>query len=382
MKKICVLTGSRAEYGLLKPIMLAIQNHSGLRLSLIVTGMHLSKEHGYTVNEIIKDGFEVAEQVDMGNGGSTGYGMAHSIGIGIQKIAASLKRISPDILLVLGDRIEPLSGVIAAAYMNIPIAHIHGGDTTRGGLDESARHAITKFSHIHFPATKKSAERILKLGEDSWRVHIVGAPSLDNILHQKLLQKNVIEKRLNLDLSKETILLVQHSVTTEPENARFQIIETLEAIRELKYQTVVIYPNSDAGSADIISQIKKYARYPFIKSYKNLPYIEFLSLMKYVSVMVGNSSSGIIESSPFRLPIVNIGIRQEGRERSDNVLDTPHRKDEIIKSIKKALFDMKFKNKVKNSKNPYGDGNTGQRVADILASIPINKSLLQKKIAY
>lgn len=382
MKNICVLTGTRAEYGLLKPVMNAIREHLHLELSLIVTGMHLSEEFGYTVDEIIKDGFEITERVEMNPEEDTGFSMAQSTGRGIIGIADALKRIKPNIFFVLGDRIEPLAGVIASAYMNIPIAHIHGGDSARAGLDESVRHAITKFAHIHFPVTEKSAERILKMGEDDWRVFVVGAPGLDTILNTKFLAREEVEEKFNLDLSKPFILLVQHSVTTETEKAGLQIVETLNAIKELGYQTIVIFPNSDAGGRKIIEQIKKYeGRLPFIKSYKNLSHMEYLSLLKYASVMVGNSSSGIIESASFKLPVVNIGTRQEGRERANNVVDVEHNKKEIKKAIKKALSE-EFKEKIKNCVNPYGDGETGERVANILAEINIDKRLLQKKLAY
>ena len=381
MRNICVLTGTRAEYGLLRPVMQAIKENPTLKLSIIVTGMHLSKEFGYSLNEIIKDGFKITKKVEMNPEEDTGFSMAKYIGKGIMGMADAFKIINLDILLVLGDRMESLAGVIAAAYMNIPVAHIHGGDSARAGLDESARHSITKFAHIHFPVTKKSKERISKLGEDDWRIFTVGAPCLDTILNTKLLTESEIEKKFNLNLKNPFILMVQHSVTTEPEKTEKQIIETLEAIKELGYQTIIIYPNSDAGGRKIISKIKKYENLLFIKTYENLSHKEYLSLLKYASVMMGNSSSGIIESSSFKLPVVNIGIRQEGRERANNVIDVGHNKEEIIKAIKKAL-SPEFKEQLKDCKNPYGDGKTGKRIAKILSEIKIDKGLLQKKIIY
>jgi len=381
MKKICVLTGTRAEYGLLKPVMKAIKKN-GMELSLIVTGMHLSKEFGYSVNEIIEDGFKIEKRVEMNPKEDTGFSMAQSVGNGINEISKALKEINPDIFLVLGDRIEPLAGTITAAYMNIPIAHIHGGDSARAGLDESVRHAITKFSHIHFPATKKSAERIIKMGENPKNVFIVGAPGLDAIFTTNFLSKAELEKKFNIDLSKPLIIMLQHSVTTEIEKAGKQVQETLEAIKELGYQTIIIYPNSDAGGREIIEQIKKYENLNFIKIYKNLVHDEYLSLLRNASVLVGNSSSGIIESASFKLPVVNIGTRQEGRERSSNVIDAPHDKKLIVKAIEKALLDRSFRNRVKKCKNIYGDGKTGERIAKILNEIKIDKKLLQKKISY
>ncbi|HEC92817.1 MAG TPA: UDP-N-acetylglucosamine 2-epimerase (hydrolyzing), partial [Candidatus Atribacteria bacterium] len=249
-------------------------------------------------------------------------------------------------------------------------------------VDEFARHAITKLVHIHFAATKESANRIIKMGEDPSNVFVVGAPGLDIILNEDLIEPVELSEKYNLDLSKPILLVIQHPVTTEVENAPYQIRETLEAIMELKYQTLVIYPNADAGGRKMIEVIKKYEKYPFIKTFKSIPHKEYLSLMKIASVMIGNSSSGIIEAPSFRLPVVNIGTRQGGRERAENVIDVGYDKDQIESAIKKALYDRDFREKLKNSKNPYGDGKTGVRVAEILSKIKIDKKLLQKKITY
>ena len=380
-KKICVVTGTRAEYGLLKPVMEAIEQNPKLKLSVIAAGMHLVEEFGYTINEIMKDGFVVDGRVEMNPNDDTGYSMSESVGRGISGMADALKRISPDIVLVLGDRIEPLAAAIAAAYMNIPLAHIHGGDSSYGGIDESARHAITKFANIHFPATKKSAGRIIKMGEYNKRVFIVGAPCMDTILHAELMPKKDVEKKLGLNLSKPLILLIQHAVTTESNKAESQITETLEAIKELEYPTVIIYPNSDAGGRIIISKIKEVEGLSFIKTYVNLPYIDYLSLLRYSSVIVGNSSSGIIESAAFRVPAVNIGIRQKSRERANNVIDVGHNRGKIVGAIKKAL-SKQFKQKIKKCKSPYGKGGAGKKIASILANIELNEQLLKKKITY
>lgn len=382
MKKICVITGTRAEYGLSKPIMKSIENHPNLKLSIIATGMHLSKEFGLSLNEIVNNGFEVTEKVRMNPNEDSGFSMAKSIGRGIIGISKALKKIKPDMILVLGDRIEVLAGTIAAAYMNIPVAHLGGGDITKAGLDEPARHAITRFANIHFTTTEKSAKNILKMGEDKWRIFNVGSPSVDTILHEKFLSKREIEKKFSLDLKKPFILMIQHAVTTEPEKAEKQIMETLKAIEQLKIQTIVIYPNSDAGGRKIIKKIKKYEKKPFIKTFKNLSQKEYFSLLKYAGVLVGNSSSGIIETPSFHLPVVNIGIRQEDRERGGNVIDVESNKDQIVQAVERALFDEKFKERIKKSKNPYGDGNTSKRIVKILNEIKIDKRLLQKKINY
>jgi GDP/UDP-N,N'-diacetylbacillosamine 2-epimerase (hydrolysing) len=381
-RKVAVVTGTRAEYGVLYPVLKAIEQHPKLQLLLIATGMHLSHEFGYTVRELEKDGFHIDARVDMLLSDDTLSAMSKSVGIGIIGLAQTWEQVRPDMIVVLGDRVEPLAAAISGSYMNIPVAHIHGGDTTKGGLDESARHAITKFAHIHFPATRKSAERIIGMGEDRWRVHTVGSPALDTILNEPLLSSRIIAKKLGLDLSRRTILVVQHPVTTQVEKAPEQVRHTLEAIVELRYPTIVIYPNSDAGGRRMIEVIKQYGDYSFIKTFKSLPRREYLSLMRVVGVMVGNSSSGIIEAPSFGLPAVNVGIRQEGRERGKNVIDVAHRKSDIARALEKALSDRKFLTEVKKCENPYGDGKAGLRIAEILSKTVVTSQLLQKQMTY
>jgi GDP/UDP-N,N'-diacetylbacillosamine 2-epimerase (hydrolysing) len=379
-RKVAVVTGTRAEYGILYPVLKAIEQHPKLQLLLIATGMHLSHEFGYTVQELEKDGFRIDAKVDMLLSNDTLSAMSKSIGLGIIGLAQTWEQLEPDVIVMLGDRVEPLAAAISGSYMNIPIAHIHGGDTGKGGLDESARHAITKFAHIHFPATRKSAERIIGMGEDRWRVHTVGSPALDTILNEPLLSPKIMAKKLGLDLSRPVILIVQHSVTTQVEEAPEQMGQTLQAIVEFQYPTVVIYPNSDAGGRRMIDVIKEYEKYPFIKTFKSLPRREYLSLIKAVSVMLGNSSSGIVEAPSFGLPVINIGIRQEGRERGKNVIDVAHEKSDIARALKRALSDKKFLTEVKKCENPYGDGKAGPRIAEILGKTVVTPRLLQKQI--
>lgn len=382
-RKICVVTGTRAEYGLLKPVMEAIKKSKNLNLQVLVTGTHLVPKFGETIKEIKKDGFTISEKAVMTTKKDSPEAMAESIGKGIVGMVKVFKKIKPDIVLVLGDRIEALAASIAAVYMQIAVAHIHGGDSPQAGLDEYTRHAITKISHIHFPATKKSAERIIKMGEDKKRVFIVGAPALGTILKEKLISLQEIAKKYHLILKKPILLVVQHPVTTEVEDAARQIKETLEALKEEKYQTIIIYPNADAGGRKIITIIEKYRKYPFFKIYKSLAHRDYLSLMKISSVMIGNSSSGIIESPSFKLPVINIGPRQCGRERADNIIDVDYKKEDIKKAIEKALYNKKFKDKVRKCKSPYdGEGKAGLRIAKILSTIRIDKKLFQKKLTY
>lgn len=362
--------------------MKAVQNHLNLKLNIIATGAHFSKEFGRTGNNIINDGFKITEVIENCPEDDSARAMAMAIGRGIEKIGRALERLNPDILLVLGDRYETLAGVVASVYMNIPVAHIHGGDCSKGGLDESARHAITKFAHIHFPATPKSGERILKLGEDPWRIFVVGAPALDSIIDADSPPREALAQKYNLVLDRPLVIVVQHSVSTEPQKAGKQIIETLEAIKTLQYETVIIYPNADTGGREIIRQIKKLESLPFIKIIKNLPQKEYFNLLKIAGVLVGNSSSGVIESSSFKLPVVNIGTRQEGRERACNVIDVTHERREIATAIQYAIYDKEFKNRLSCCKNPYGDGKACIRIAEKLSEIEIDQHLLQKMISY
>ena len=381
-RKVAVVTGTRAEYGILCPVLRAVEQHPKLQLLLIATGMHLSHEFGYTVQELEKDGFNIEAKVDMLLSNDTSAAMSKSVGIGIIGLAQTWEQVEPDVIVVLGDRVEPLAAAISGSYMNIPVAHIHGGDTGKGGLDESARHAITKFAHIHFPATRKSAERIIAMGEDRWRVHTVGSPALDTILNEPLLPPEVIARSLGLGLSQPVILVLQHPVTTQVEEAPEQMRQTLQAIVEFQYPTVVIYPNSDAGGRRMMDVIKQYEGYPFIKTFKSLPRREYLSLMRVAGVMVGNSSSGIVEAPSLGLPVVNIGIRQEGRERGQNVTDVAHDRAQVLNAIDKALTDKEFLARVKRCKSPYGDGKTGPRIAEILSKTEDTPRLLQKQITY
>ena len=379
-RKILYITGTRADYGLMRSVLKEIKKHPELELEIVATGMHLMEEFGMTINEIKKDGFKIHE-IDAVYENDNKESMVNFIGKFIQLLTKKAREIKPDIILLLGDRGEMLAGAIVGAYLTIPVAHLHGGEIT-STVDEFSRHAITKLAHIHFPATENSAERIIKMGEDPSNVFVVGAPGLDSILNENLIEPTKLSEKYNLDLSKPILLLVQHPVTTEVEDAPTQIRETLEAISELRYQTILIYPNADAGGRKMIEVIKGYEKYPFIKSFKSIPHKEYLSLMRIASVLAGNSSSGIIEAPSFGLPVVNIGSRQEGRQRAENVIDVDYDKVQIKAAIKKALYDEDFKRKAGNCKNPYGDGKASIRIADILSKIKMDKRLLQKRLTY
>lgn len=377
-RKILYITGTRADYGLMRSVLFEMEKSSDMDLELAVTGMHLMKEFGMTINDIEKDGFNF-HRINATFQEDNKSSMVNFIGEFVKLLSQLVLKINPDIILLLGDRGEMLCGAIVGAYLNIPTAHLHGGEIT-STVDEYARHAITKLVNIHLPATKKSAERIIKMGENPDNVFVVGAPGLDYILNEKLIDPQTIREKYNLNLSEPIILLVQHPTTLESKSAAQQARETLDALVELETQTIIIYPNADAGGRKIIEIIKDYENYPFIHTYKSIPSIEYLSLMNIASVMVGNSSSGIIEAPSFKLPAVNIGSRQEGRERTSNVINVDYDKEEIKGAIIKAIYDKEFKEILQNCENPYGDGKTGKRVADILSNITLDNKLMNKKL--
>ncbi len=373
-RKILYVSGTRADYGLMGSILRAIHNHPQLELHILATGMHLMSEFGFSLNEIKKDKYPYTV-VDAKYNKDSYESMAIFLGEFIAKATPIISSLKPSIILVLGDRAEMLGAALCGAYLNIPIAHVHGGDVS-STVDDLARHSITKLSHIHFPATKKSAQRILRMGEEKGRVHVVGSPSLDRILHEPKISREQLENILKIDLLKPTIVCIQHPVTEEVSYAVKQMQDTLEALKEIGCQTIILYPNADAGARAMISSIEKFRTTSHFTILKNLPYLHFISLLSYAKVLVGNSSSGIIEAASLKLPVVNIGTRQQGRERGKNVIDVDYTKEEIIKGIKKAL-STSFQRKL-DVKNLYGDGKTGERITTFLAKIALNQKLLQK----
>lgn len=381
MRKVAVITGTRADYGILYPVLKAIDSSENLKLQLIVCGMHLCPDFGMTIKEIEKDGFEISDKFETVFSSDTGSSMAKTIGLSIMYITQSFERLKPDIVLVLGDRGEMLAAAIAACYMNIPVAHIHGGEVS-GTVDESIRHAITKLSHIHFPATEDSRDRIIKMGEKKENVFVVGAPGLDVIKNTKYMSREEFLNEFGLKDDK-IILMTQHPVTTEIDDVDFQIKATLDAIVSIGKQTVITYPNSDSGGRIIIRRIEEYRqKYSFIKVYKNLSQYDYLNLLNNADVMVGNSSSGIIEAASFKLPVVNIGTRQNGRLRGINVMDAAYSREAIINAINKSLYDDDYIKGLDKCINPYGDGNASGRIVEILNDIKIDRNLIQKKITY
>lgn len=363
-KRIVYVTGSRAEYGRIRSTLRAIEASSKLRLSLIVLGMHLSNEFGCTIKEIEKDEFQIDAKLGTIQKGDSGVAMAKALGTSIMAVASTLEASEYSVMLILGDRGDMLAAVLAGAHMNIPIAHVGGGFVS-GSIDNRIRDAITTFSNIHFTANAKTARRVIALGADPSYVHIVGAPDLDAIVNREFPKPKQVLNKFNLDPAKPVLLVSQHPVTTEFESAAEQMQETMKALTKVNCQTVLTFPNADAGGRKMISIIDEYKGSSYLRIHRNISYSLYLGLMNVADVMIGNSSAGIIEAPSFGLPVVNIGTRQQGRERAENVIDVGYDQNEIIEAIQKALTP-KFRRIAKRSKNPYGDGKTGPRIARIL----------------
>ncbi len=383
-KKIVVVTGTRAEYGILKPLLEKIKDSSDFKLELIVTGMHLLKQCGLTIREIEKDGFKTNKKVVMyGENVKVGHYYGEALGRGIENFTRMFLKIKPDILIVLGDRLEPLAATLAAANLTIPMIHIHGGEKTDSGhIDESIRHAITRFAHIHLVSTSKGKERLLKMGEEPWRIFNVGALGLESVLNSPKIKRGALFKKFQLDLKQKLILCIFNPVFLEDGKMGKQMREILNALKQLKIQSIIIYPNNDTGAKDIIKEINKYKNLPFIKIYLNLNHEDYVNLLKHSNVLIGNSSSGIIEAPSVKLPVVNIGSRNTGREHGGNVIFVDPQKNDIVKAIKKALYNKKFREKLKKCRNPYRNGRTVDKIVNILSKIKINKKLLVKRITY
>lgn len=381
MRTIAVVTGTRAEYGYLQPLMNKIKNDADLHLIPLITGAHLLPQSGNTY-ELVKHAFPSAIQIPMELPGDTLKDMATYLSSGITNFAEYLDNNRPDILIVLGDRNESLAAALAAFYLNIPIAHINGGDVTGTTIDESIRHVITKIAHIHLVHTKKNANRVEKMGEEKKRIFITGALTLDTILNTPLLSKKEIFKKYRLDEQKKTFLVIFHPITTVYDRGYSQLEEVLMVLDTLKEQTVLFYPNIDAGGDQLRDLTKKYEGKSYLHTFVNIPHEDYLSLMKSVDVMIGNSSSGIIEAPSFHLPVINIGTRQQGRERSINVLDVPSETNKILTAINSALYDKRFLKKIQKCENKFGDGHASERIIEILKKIELNESLIQKQITY
>lgn len=379
-RKIAYVSGTRADFGLMVPILRAINQSPKLKLCIYATGIHLMESFGNTVKQVRKE-FPQVKEIEATFKSDNRLGMADFTGEFVSKLVKVFSEDKPDFVLTLGDRVEMLCTAVACLYLGIPTGQVHGGEKT-STVDEMARHAITKLSQIHFPATEESAERLRKMGEDKWRIHVVGAPALDVILNEELPTREELFKELNLDQNQKIILVTQHPVSVEMKDAGRQMEETIKAVKKFNMPAVVIYPHADAGSRMIIEVIDREKENPLFRIIPSLEHKQFLALEREAAVWVGNSSGALIESSSFKIPVVNIGTRQFGRQRGENVIDAGYNASEIARAIEKSLNDKEYRKKLAKIANPWGDGKTGPRVTKIIENMVIDDRLMAKQISY
>ena len=378
MKKIAVVTTSRADYTHLYWPLRELSAHPEVDLRIVVLGSHLSPEFGYTVREIEKDGFPIAARLECLLSSDSDVGMAKTIGVAALSLSDLFGEIRPDLLLLIADRYEMLAPASVALALRIPIAHIEGGEVSEGAIDDAVRNALTKMSHIHFTSTQLARQRVIAMGEEEWRVHRAGAPSLDHLRRRALPAREELESQLDIDLRTPTILVVYHPVTLAHDTLE-ETDAMFEALRALPDQLVFCYPNADAGSRALIQRTKSFlSRRPNGRVFVNLGPETYWGLLRCVDLLVGNSSSGIMETASLALPTVNIGRRQQGRERSKNVLDASPDAASILEAIRIAK-SAEFRESLLGMRNPYGDGDAAKTIARVLTNAPPSEELLIKR---
>jgi UDP-N-acetylglucosamine 2-epimerase (non-hydrolysing)/GDP/UDP-N,N'-diacetylbacillosamine 2-epimerase (hydrolysing) len=377
-RTIAAITSSRADYSHLYWPLRDLANTEGVELRLIALGSHLSPEFGNTIQEIEKDGFETAARIECLLSSDSDVGMAKTIGNATLSLADLLGHMRPDLLLLIADRYEMLAPASVALALRIPIAHIEGGEISEGAIDDAVRNALTKMSHVHFTSTEEARRRVIAMGEEEWRVHRAGAPSLDHLRRTELLSRDQIERHLRLNLNGSTVLVSYHPVTIA-EDTLEEADALFAALENLPDQLIFCYPNADAGSRSLIDRTRAFLeRRKAGRVFTNLDPRAYWSLLRHVEILVGNSSSGIMESASFALPTVNVGIRQQGRERALNVLDAEPRVESILNATRKAQ-SPEFKKSLEGMSNPYGDGHASERIVQVLTNAPPSRVLLLKR---
>jgi GDP/UDP-N,N'-diacetylbacillosamine 2-epimerase (hydrolysing) len=380
-RKICVITGSRADYGLLRWIMQGIQDDPDLTLQIVATGMHLSPEFGLTYLEIEQHGFRLDHKVEMLTSSDTPVGIAKSMGLGLIGFADALSELSPDLIVVLGDRFEIYAAVAAALVARIPVAHLHGGETTEGAFDEAVRHAITKMSHLHFVAAEPYRRRVVQLGEQPDRVFLVGGLGVDAIKRLKLLDRTALEASLGFGLGEKSLLVTFHPVTLEVGTAVAQVEELLAALADLDDTNLIFtLPNADTDGRMLIKAVEKFvAQHPNARAYASLGQLRYLSCIAHVDGVIGNSSSGLIEAPSLNTGTINIGDRQRGRLQATSVINCDPTQHSISEAIVR-LYSMEFRSSLRDVCNPYGDGGASSRIVDTLKNYPIDR--IAKKVFF
>lgn len=384
MKRIGIMTGTRAEYGLLKSLMQEINKDNDLELYLIVSGMHLSPEFGMTYKEIEEDGFEINAKVEMLLSSDSPAGISKSIGLGVIGFADEFQRADLDMLILLGDRYEALSAAISAMVMRIPIAHLHGGELTEGAIDEGIRHSITKMSYLHFTSTEQYRNRVIQLGENPERVFYVGALGVENIKKINLMTKEELEKSIHFEIDENTVVVTYHPVTLENNTVEEQFLNLLKVLdRNPKIRMVFTKANADTNGRIVNELIDKYAAQNSERAcaFMSLGQKRYLSALKYCRIVIGNSSSGIIEAPSFGKPIINIGDRQKGRICADSVINCGYTQQEIQRAMETALT-KEFENKASNCRNPYEKENTAANIISVIKDYLLNDKIKLKKGFY
>ncbi len=372
-RKICVVTGTRAEYGLLRWVMQGIKDDPHLTLQIVVTGMHLSPEFGLTYREIELDGFRIDRKVEILTSSDTSVGIAKSMGLGLIGFADALNDLKPDLIVVLGDRFEIFSAVAAALVARMPVAHLHGGELTEGAFDDAIRHSITKMSHLHFVAAEEYRQRVIQLGEWPERVYLVGGLGIDSIKRLELLEKSELEASLDFKFGKKNLLITFHPETLETATAVAQMSELIAALNDLdETQLIFTMPNADTGSRELIKLVEQYVtRNPSARAFTSLGQIRYLSCVAHVDGVIGNSSSGLLEVPSFRKGTINIGDRQRGRLQAASVINCKASRMEIASALDK-LYSPEFQAGLDRVKNPYGEGGASERVVDVLANCSLD----------
>ena len=377
-RKIAVVTTSRADYSHLYWPLRELSAHPDVDLKIIVMGAHLSPEFGSTIQEIEKDGFNMDARVECLLSSDSDVGMAKTIGVATLSLADIFGQMRPDLLLLIADRYEMLAPASVALALRIPIAHIEGGEISEGAIDDAVRNALTKMSHIHFTSTQAARDRVIAMGEEPWRVHRAGAPSLDHLRRQTLFTREQVESRLRVELKHPAILVAYHPVTLARDTVR-EADALFEALEDLPDQILFCYPNADAGSRNLIERARTFAASrDAAHVFVNLDALTYWSLLKQVDVLVGNSSSGIMESASFALPTVNVGLRQQGRERARNVIDAAPEVRAILKAIATAK-GTDFRRSLQGMTNPYGEGVASEKIVEVLTTVPLGEELLLKR---
>jgi GDP/UDP-N,N'-diacetylbacillosamine 2-epimerase (hydrolysing) len=382
VKRIAPITFTRAEYSSFVPVLKALRDAPGFETQLLVSGTHLSPQFGNTVEQIEADGFSIADRIPMEIKSDTPEAVTRAVGLVMGGFAQSFARLKPDLLLLVGDRLELIAPATAALAARIPVAHISGGDLTEGAIDNQVRYAITQMSHLHFVAMQEHADRLLRMGEEPWRVHVVGEPALDLLKDMRLLSRHDLAKSLGVELKPPVLVVTHHPTTLGTTSAGEEIESLIQALEQIQGTLVITMPNADVEWQTVLARLREFvSRRSSARLYSSLGALRYYSLLSHADLMVGNSSSGIWESPSFKIPVVNIGDRQRGRHRAGNVIDVPCAREQIFNGIQRALT-REFRESLANLANPYGDGKAGARILNILKNLDVMPELRIKSFTF